>query len=215
MNWSVSKWSAVAVAVLCGLARPAFAQCTLTPPTSVLPFSGAVVTSPPSFGWSPGQNNEAIYLNVSTQPGMSPIDVVNWRDDGKHHFTANGDPSALAGRTLYWRLVADGCGQRVVTPVRSVRVGDVSLDPHYNLVHFAWPTGALTWPRWDPSDLTTFKVEDLHLLRQRVGTDGATPDRKLGYSIHVPFFAWSDIGRAKQVLQRIFEVSTAADMPVL
>lgn len=208
--------SAVLVACFVAVAariEVAAADC-LTPPTDLSPPDGAVVTVPPSFGWVPGDGNEAIYLNVSTEPDLDPINVVNWADDGLHHFTGQVDGfRALVGTTLYWRLVADGCGLRAATPVRSFVVGDVSVDPYYDLYHLGWPGGA--WPGWDPHDLSTIEAADLAALRERVGTGGATPDRKLGVSFHVPYFFTGDLSHYQDLLRRLFTVVEAADMPVL
>jgi hypothetical protein len=204
---------ALVFAVAAGTAGAVEAQC-LTPPTELAPPDGAVVTTPPSFGWTPGNNNDAIYLNVSSSPTMDPIDAVNWVDDGSHHYTGSVDGfRSMVGATLYWRLVADGCGERTMTEVRSFVVGDVSLDPYYDLYHLGWPGGA--WPSWDPHDLGTIESADLVELRARVGTAGATPDRKLGVSVHVPYFFTGDLGHYRELLRRLFAAAEAAEMPIL
>ena len=207
---------AAALLLAAPLAPPpttALAQC-LTPPVDLTPPDGAVVTAPPSFGWLPGNNNDAIYLNVSSSPALDPIDVVNWIDDGSHHYTGSVDGfRSMTGTTLYWRLVADGCGERTMTPVRSFVVGDVSVDPYYDLYHLGWPGGA--WPAWDPHDLSTIDAADLLELRRRVGTGGTTADRKLGVSVHVPYFFSDNLEHYRELLRRLFAAAETAEMPVL
>lgn len=186
----------------------------LTLPTNLLPYDNAVVTVPMAFSWTPGLNNDAIYLNVSTEPNLEPINVINWADDGSHYFCAEDVAKfqALKGRTLYWQLVADHNGQRIKTPIRRLTVGDVSLDPYYNFIHMGWPGGVLGW---DPHDLASIRASDLKVIVAILGSRGRTADRKLGFSFLVPYFFTGDINHYKQLLNRLFEVAEETDLPVL
>ena len=102
----------------------------ISPPSNLFPRDGAFVTSPPLLAWEPGSANEAIYLNVSTEPDMNPINVINARVDGSPFLLGEvGKFRQLAGQTLYWQLVADSAfGARIATPIQRFVVGPESLD---------------------------------------------------------------------------------------
>lgn len=183
-------------------------------PTDLYPPDGAVVTAPPSFSWTPGRNNAAIYLNVSTDPSGRPVDAVNWVDDGTHYYAPDdvGAFERLRGRRLYWRLAADNNGIRAWTPVRSFVVGETSVDPFYNLLHLGWPSAS---PPWDPFDLDTVRPEVLTSYVRQVGSVGARTDRKLGCSFHVPYFFVDNPDHFRQLVVRVLEAAEAADVPIL
>lgn len=184
-----------------------------TPPTQLLPINGASVVAPVSFSWAPGQNNDAIYLNVSTEPNVEPANVINWVDDGTHYFCPDINAfQNLKGKTLYWRLAADCEGERVWTPIQSFVVGDVSIDPYYNMLHLMWPGSA---PPWDPHDLSSIKASTLVSYKAQIGSSGATVDRKLGYSFHIPYFATSNIEHYKELLRKVLYATEQAELPVL
>ena len=99
----------------------------LTPPTNLLPMDGIEACAPVSFSWTPGQDNAAIYLNVSTDPSITPV-VINIRDDGPHYYCGTTAKfEALRGQTLYWHLAGDASGgQRVWTATQRCRRAPIS-----------------------------------------------------------------------------------------
>lgn len=185
-----------------------------TPPTRLMPPDGATVTVPPSFSWSPGLNNDAIYLNVSTEPSMEPVNVINWIDDGAHYFCAQdvSQFEELQGRTLYWRIAADCEGERIWADTRTFIVGEISVDPHYELLHLAWPVAD---PAWDPYNIGSINAETLTSHRNQVGSAGASPDCKLGYSFHIPYFDRNDIDHYEKLLRAVLRATEEAEAPVL
>ncbi|UUZ85858.1 hypothetical protein LJK88_21790 [Paenibacillus sp. P26] len=153
-------------------------------------------------------------MNISTEPTVEPANVVNWSDDGSHYFIPQ-DVNAfgqLKGKTLYWRLAPDCDGERVWTPIQSFIVDEISVDPYYNLLHIAWPTAD---PAWNPDDLSSINSSILKSYKSQVGSAGLSPDRKLGYSFHIPFFLWNNIEHSKELLKRVLQATEEAELPVL
>lgn len=98
-----------------------------TTPRILQPGDGALLGKPPKFVWAPGANNAALYFNASTDPTMASIDVANYADDGHHEFAMPAEQyQALAGTTLYFRVVADGNGARVTTPIYAVKLAPLA-----------------------------------------------------------------------------------------
>ena len=176
-------------------------------PVDLYPLDSAVVTNPPAFSWSPN-GNITIYLNVSTSSTISVIDVVNWQDNGSHYFC--GDVAVFSpykGQRLYWRLVASGQNG----PIRSFVVGEVSIDPYYNVQHMPWPYNS----EWQPTDSSTMKLSSLLTIKNIVGGSGTAADRKLGFSVSIPYFSDPDINKYKAPLEKLMMLAEQSDMAVL
>ena len=196
---------------MCWLILTAFAGTgtAASPPSVMLPHDGITVVSPPAFSWTPGKNTGGIYLNVSTEADMSPINVINILDNGTHYHRGSISKfKAFYGRRLYWRLVYDG----TPTPVRSFVVGETSIDPYYNVVHFGWPGGA---EGWDPQSLDTIKLNSLQSLKTRVGGVGNGADRKLAVSYHVPYLFGSNTTQYEKLTQKLLTLSEQSDVAIL
>jgi hypothetical protein len=177
-------------------------------PKDLLPLDAVTVVSPPAFSWTPGAGTGGIYLNVSTDPTFKKIDVVNWKDDGTHYKRGQIDFQNLKGVKLYWRIVYDS----ISTPVRSFTVGENSIDPHYTIIHIAWPSGS---PTWDPQDLNSIK-DSLPLdIKSKIGSLGNTSDKKIGIGFHIPYFYIDDIAHYKLLIDKICQVSERTEMPIL
>jgi hypothetical protein len=174
-------------------------------PTNLLPLNGATVTDPISFSWLPVNNNNDIYLNVSTSPTIATIDVLNWHDDGTHYFTRTSS-LGIKGQKLYWRVSTQG----VFSPIRSFTIGDISIDPYYNTMNMAWPANQY----WQPTDTTTMTLASLLDIKNSVGGVGTSPDRKLGFSAVVPLF-YTSIEQNKNVITRLTHLAEQTDMPIL
>jgi hypothetical protein len=190
----------------------------ITPPTDLLPYDGIVVTNPIAFSWKPGENNNAIYLNVATNPNFDPINVINWQDDGTHYYVEENTAKFQKGQTYYWRLTADdGAGNRVFTPTRSFVVGDFSMDPYYLALNIGWPGGAnnLGWEPTNPQSILD-NAYKLGNLKSAIGTEGTTC-KKLAFSFVIPYFhpAPNGIETYKQTLQNVLKVSVDYNFPVL
>ena len=176
-------------------------------PTDIYPLDSAVVTNPPSFSWSPNGNAD-IYLNVSTSSTISVIDVVNWHDDGSHYFCGNVSVfTQFKGQRLYWRIVTPA----QTGTIRSFVVGDISLDPYYNIQHMPWPYNA----DWQPTDTSTMKLSSLLNIKNIVSGNGLTADRKLGFSVSIPYFSDPDINKFKVSVQKLLTLAEQSDMAVL
>ncbi|MBN2360143.1 MAG: hypothetical protein JXR83_11880 [Deltaproteobacteria bacterium] len=196
------------------------AQCQVGAPQALLPIDGRRVTCPPDFSWAAGANNDTLYLNVSTSPDLDRvIDVINWADDGTH--TYSGELARFLpriGETLYWRVVADGCNpvQRASSPVQSLVVGEVSVDPHYFVVNIGWPGGSYSEYGWDPFDAATIQTADLlDLIDNKVQTRGLHPNKKLAFGFVIPYTFVADAASFVPILQRLLAVAEEADLPVL
>ncbi len=175
-------------------------------PTSLLPLNNATVTNPVSFSWLPTSGNNDIYLNVSTSPTMATVDVVNWHDDGTHYYTSN--PSAAnTGQRLYWRVASQG----VVSPIRSFVIDEMSLDPYYNLQHMGWPANN----DWQPSDPNTMRLDLLNDVKTAFGGGvGNTPDRKLGFSVSIPYFYTASVNDFKASITKLCTLAEQSDMAI-
>jgi hypothetical protein len=179
------------------------------PPTDLLPLDGLTVASPPAFSWTPGAGTGGIYLNVSTDSTFKKIDVLNWKDDGTHYKRGSIDFQNLKGIKLYWRIVYDS----IPTPVRSFTVGENSIDPHYTIIHIGWPGG--TWDPHEPRDLSSIQDSLLLDIKSKIGSLGNTPDKKIGFSFHIPYFFINGIAHYKLLLDKICQVSERTEMPIL
>jgi hypothetical protein len=176
-------------------------------PTNLLPLDNANVTNPVSFSWLPTNGNNDIYLNVSTSPTMATVDVANWHDDGTHYFTANSSYfSAHTGKRLYWRVASQG----IFSSIRSFVVGDISIDPYYNLQHMGWPANQF----WQPTDTSTMPLSQLTDMKVAIGGAGNTPDRKLGFSVTLPYFYTSDPNDLKKSIIKLCKLAEQSDMAI-
>ena len=193
----------LAVVTFFFLCRAGYAQL----PTDLYPLDSAVVTNPPSFSWSPNGNTD-ITLDISTSPTMSVIDVLNWKDNGSHYLC--GDVaifSAYLGQRLYWRVSVPA----QTGPIRSFVAGGVSLDPYYNIQHMPWPYNA----DWQPGDTATMKLSLLNDVKNIVGGTGATADRKLGFSVSIPYLADPNAAKFIVSVKKLLTLAEQSDMAVL
>jgi hypothetical protein len=175
-------------------------------PKDLLPHDGITITSPPAFSWTPGSGTHGIYLNVSTDPTFARIDVLNWKDDGNHYQRGSIDFQNLKGTKLYWRIVYDSAP----TPVRSFTVGENSIDPYYIIIHIQWPGGS-----WNPHDLSSIDDSLLTDIKSRIGSLGKTPDKKIGFSFHIPYFFDHDLAHYKLLTDKLCQIAQQTEMPIL
>jgi hypothetical protein len=90
-------------------------------------------------------------------------------------------------------------------------VGDYSVDPYYNIIHLGWPSDEFSW---DPVS-GSLSADEVQQIKNAVGSVGGSPDRKLGFSVQIPYFFHNNFDHYKKLLQTIFWVSEETDMPVL
>jgi hypothetical protein len=174
-------------------------------PTNLLPLDNATVTNPVSFSWLPVGGNNDIYLNISTSPTMATIDVENWHDNGNHYFNLN-QSATYTGQRLYWRVASQG----IFSPIRSFVVGDMSIDPYYNLQHMGWPADQY----WQPNDPSTMQLSLLNDVKTAFGGVGNTPDRKLGFSVSIPYFYTATVNEVIPSITKLCTLAEQSDMPI-
>jgi len=192
-----------------------------------LPLDGVTVTCPPAFSWESDPSSATVYLEVSAQPDMSDVDVINHADDGTHYF--RGKLSTFKnsiGQTFYWRIVANG----VPSEIRSFVAGDISIAPFYNTMMMSWPAGQEHWDlRTNGADVLS---SDILWYKDYIYSDivsnnvEETVDRRFAIGAVIPYLYRSSVGvvastsdyarisQSTNLLNAILAKSVETDTPV-
>lgn len=178
-----------------------------TGPSTMLPINNAVVNDPPDFSWETTDCSD-YYLNVSSYPDISVINIINWKDDGSHYYSGEYERfKPYEGQTLYWRVACPEGNSEI----RSFTVGSTSLDPYYNVLHMLWPYNQY----WQPTDISSMRLSELLDRKAQVGSSGSLNNRKLAFSVHIPYFYDADINIFKNQIIKLCQLSEQSDMAII
>ena len=80
--------------------------------------------------------------------------------------------------------------------------GKFSIFPFTN-PHDSGPQFCFGWPgapfSWNPLDLNSLQTSEIETIKNAVGSTGISPDRKLGFSLQIPYSFIDDINHLKMV----------------
>lgn len=194
-------------------ARSSMAACINEVPEEMLPIDDSQLVWPVSFSWNEEDSDRDIYLNVAENSDFSPINVINWKDNGDHRYFWGNFDKNLEGQRLYWRLVTSDCGgNQIISETRSFVVKKGSFDPYYVVFRVGWPGGANNF-NWDPLDVNSIKTEDIKNMKDDVG--GGNGNKKLAFEMVVPYFMDGNMVKFEDELRKLLEVAEEADLPIL